>query len=103
QVAMPAGQLDVTSDRVRALVDEQFLAWRDLPVQPVPLQGTVNALFRLGTDLVARFPLVPAQVDVVRAELEAEAHAARELLGRTRFPTPEPVALGEPGPGYPLP
>jgi aminoglycoside phosphotransferase (APT) family kinase protein len=35
--------------------------------------------------------------------LEAEAQAALELLGRTRFPTPEPVALGEPGPGYPLP
>src|SRR5262249_31823307 len=25
------------------------------------------------------------------------------LLGRTRFPTPEPVALGKPGAGYPLP
>jgi aminoglycoside phosphotransferase (APT) family kinase protein len=25
------------------------------------------------------------------------------LLGRTRFRTPEPVALGEPGEGYPLP
>ncbi|MDR0342962.1 MAG: phosphotransferase, partial [Nocardiopsaceae bacterium] len=35
--------------------------------------------------------------------LESEARAARELLGRTRFPTPEPVALGEPGAGYPLP
>jgi aminoglycoside phosphotransferase (APT) family kinase protein len=34
---------------------------------------------------------------------ESEAQAARELLGRTRFLTPEPVALGEPGPGYPLP
>ena len=33
----------------------------------------------------------------------SEAQAARELLGRTRFPTPEPVALGEPGAGYPLP
>jgi aminoglycoside phosphotransferase (APT) family kinase protein len=29
--------------------------------------------------------------------------AARELAGRTRFLTPEPVALGEPGAGYPLP
>ncbi len=27
----------------------------------------------------------------------------RELLGRTRFPVPEPVAIGEPGAGYPLP
>src|SRR4029453_5605224 len=35
--------------------------------------------------------------------LEAEARAARELFGRTPFPTPEPVALGRPGPGAPLP
>ncbi len=35
--------------------------------------------------------------------LESEAAAARELVGRTRFPTPEPVAPGEPGAGYPLP
>lgn len=35
--------------------------------------------------------------------LESEAEAARELAGRTRFRTPERVALGEPGAGYPLP
>src|SRR5262249_29050644 len=35
--------------------------------------------------------------------LQAEADAAAELAGRTRFPTPAPVALGEPGSGYPMP
>jgi aminoglycoside phosphotransferase (APT) family kinase protein len=35
--------------------------------------------------------------------VEAEAAAGRELAGRTPFATPEPVALGEPGAGYPLP
>jgi aminoglycoside phosphotransferase (APT) family kinase protein len=35
--------------------------------------------------------------------LESEADAARTLLGHTRFPVPEPVAVGQPGPGYPLP
>jgi aminoglycoside phosphotransferase (APT) family kinase protein len=42
-------------------------------------------------------------VDQARRWLEAEAEAAAELAGRTRFPTPEPIALGEPGEGYPLP
>jgi aminoglycoside phosphotransferase (APT) family kinase protein len=37
------------------------------------------------------------------AALVAEAAAARTLAGKTRFPTPEPVALGQPGPGFPLP
>jgi aminoglycoside phosphotransferase (APT) family kinase protein len=35
--------------------------------------------------------------------LKSETAAARELAGATRFPVPEQVALGEPGPGYPLP
>jgi len=102
-MGMHPGQLDVTEATVRALVDQQFPAWRDLPVRALPSQGTVNDLFRLGEGLVARFPLVPGEVEATRSWLEAEARAARELLGRTRFPTPEPVALGAPGPGYPLP
>jgi len=98
-VSMHPGQLDVAPETVRRLVASQFPRWRELPLRAVQTQGTVNALFRLGDDLVARFPLVAA----TRERLEAEASAARELLGRTRFATPEPVALGEPGPGYPLP
>jgi aminoglycoside phosphotransferase (APT) family kinase protein len=39
----------------------------------------------------------------VRDRLLAEAAAARQLAGRTRFPTPQPVALGEPGVGCPMP
>ena len=53
--------------------------------------------------LAARFPLQPGDVEATRRWLESEADAARELVGRTRFPTPEPVAHGEPGAGYPLP
>ncbi|HEX5908537.1 MAG TPA: phosphotransferase [Propionibacteriaceae bacterium] len=42
-------------------------------------------------------------MDETRRWLESEAEAARELLGRTPFATPEPVAIGEPGAGFPLP
>ena len=100
---MHPDQLTVPVATVRALVDAQFPAWRDLPVTRVAAQGTVNAIFRLGERLAARFPLVPRDVAEARAWLAAEAEAARELAGRTRFRTPEPVALGEPGLGYPLP
>ncbi|MFF0309253.1 aminoglycoside phosphotransferase family protein [Streptosporangium sp. NPDC004379] len=96
-------QLTVSPETVRALVDEQFPRWRDLPVAAVASQGTVNAIFRLGDRFTARFPLRAGQVGPTRRWLESEAEAARELAGRTRFPTPEPVALGEPGAGYPLP
>ena len=96
---MHPGQLDVAPETVRRLVARQFPQWRELPLRAVRTQGTVNALFRLGDDLVARLPLVAA----TREQLEAEAAAAAELHGRTRFATPEPVAIGEPGPGYPMP
>ena len=88
---------------VTELVDQQFPEWREMPVAEVASQGTVNALFRIGGKFVARFPLRPGDVTVTRRWLESEAQAARELSGRTRFRTPEPVALGEPGAGYPLP
>ncbi|MEV0200302.1 aminoglycoside phosphotransferase family protein [Nonomuraea sp. NPDC050691] len=100
---MHADQLTVTPETVRALVDEQFPGWRELPVRRVASQGTVNAIFRIGDELTARFPLQPGDVESIRRGLESEAEAARELAGRTRYPTPEPVALGEPGAGYPLP
>ena len=98
---MHPGQLDVAPETVRRLVARQFPQWRELPILAVRTQGTVNALFRLGDDLVARLPLVPA--GDARGRLEAEAAAAAELHGRTRFATPEPVAIGEPGPDYPMP
>ncbi len=100
---MHAGQLRVSAGAVRALVDEQFPQWQGLPVRRVAAHGTVNAIFRIGDRLAARFPLQPTDADSARRWLESEAEAARELAGRTRFPTPEPVALGEPGAGYPLP
>lgn len=99
---MHPNQLTVTVEMVRDLVDKQFPEWRELSITEVASDGTVNALFGIGDQLVARFPLQPADVEAARRTLEAEARAARELLGRTRFPTPEPIAIGGPGAGYPL-
>jgi aminoglycoside phosphotransferase (APT) family kinase protein len=98
---MHADQLAVPAGTVRALVCDQFPDWAGLPVRAVASDGTVNAIFRIGDRLAARFALRPGQVD--EARLVAEADAARELARNTRFPVPEPVALGRPGHGYPLP
>ena len=102
-VRMHDDQLTVPLETARELVNAQFPQWRDLPVDRVTSQGTVNAIFRIGDRFTARFPLQPRDAQAVRRGLEDEADAARELLGRTRFPTPEPVAIGAPGAGYPLP
>jgi aminoglycoside phosphotransferase (APT) family kinase protein len=100
---MHDGQLAISSGMVRELVDAQFAGWRNLAITAAGSSGTVNAIFRIGDQLAARFPLMPGDAAAVRRGLESEAAAARELAGRTRFATPEPVAVGEPGAGYPLP
>ncbi len=102
-VNMHAGQLAISPGTVRDLVDGQFPGWSSLPIAAVDSPGTVNAIFRIGRQFAARFPLRPGDAGTVRQRLEAEAAAARELAGLTRFPVPEPVAIGEPGAGYPLP
>ncbi len=101
---MHPGQLSVSPVTVRTLVAEQFPQWQHLRIQAVPSVGTVNSIFRIGDQCVARFPLVFDDDEAaVRAQLEHEAAAAGELIGHTRFATPRPIAIGEPGVGYPLP
>jgi aminoglycoside phosphotransferase (APT) family kinase protein len=103
RVDMHPGQLTVPDGTVRELVDEQFPQWRHLAVTAVASEGTVNAIFRIGERLAARFALEPGDAQALWRRLRLEAEACRELAGCTRFPTPEPVAIGAPGTGYPLP
>jgi len=100
---MHAGQVTVAPAAVRALVDSQFPQWQGLPITPVSAGGTVNAIFRIGQELAARFPLQPMDPVRMLERLRSEARATAELVGRTRFPTPAPVAMGRPGEGYPMP
>ncbi|WP_203830211.1 aminoglycoside phosphotransferase family protein [Actinoplanes palleronii] len=100
---MHAGQVDITVETVAALVGSQFPGWRGLPVRPVASGGTVNALFRLGDDVVLRFPLQPSPADAHRQDLLDEQVNAHRLAGRVPAAVPEPLGIGEPGPGYPGP
>jgi aminoglycoside phosphotransferase (APT) family kinase protein len=100
---MHEGQLEVTAELVEGLVKEQFPQWSGLGVRAVPSHGTVNAVFRIGDELTARFPIQPGDPATVRQELEDEADAARRLAAMSPYPTPRPVAIGAPASGYPLP
>jgi aminoglycoside phosphotransferase (APT) family kinase protein len=102
-MAMHQEQLHVDERTVRALIRDQFPQWRGMSVQAMQTAGTVNAIFRIGSDLAARFPLVDQEPDEARRCLTAEADAAREFAEAATVPTAEPVALGAPGHGYPLP
>jgi aminoglycoside phosphotransferase (APT) family kinase protein len=96
---MHADQVDVTVEGVAGLVAEQFPQWRDLPVRAVASDGTVNALFRLGEEIVLRLPLQSAR----RNALIAEQDAARRIAPHVPLEVPTPLAIGEPGGGYPFP
>lgn len=100
---MHPDQLHLGLDTVRALLSDQLPHLAGHRIREVSTPGTVNAVFRIGDGHAARFPLQPGDLAVTRRWLEGEAAAARELHGRTPFPTPEPVAIGDPGHGYPLP
>lgn len=82
---------------------QQFPEWRDRPIRHIQSSGTVNAIYRIGNDLSARFRLRREGAKEVRARLEREARASAALARVSPFPTPEPIALGDPGEGYPMP
>ncbi|MDQ1544595.1 MAG: hypothetical protein QOK08_2233 [Actinomycetota bacterium] len=100
---MHSDQLHVDVNTARRLIGEQFAQWQDRPVSAVATEGTVNAIFRIGDDLCARFPLQGEDADQVRTLLEAQASASTELASCSPFAAPAPVALGNPGHGFPLP
>lgn len=102
-MAMHHNQLHVDEHTVRRLINDQFPQWRELPVDALSTTGTVNAIFRIGPDLAARFPLQDQDPADARSWLAAESDAGREFSEASTVPSPLPVALGEPGEGYPLP
>ncbi|CAN5446234.1 aminoglycoside phosphotransferase family protein [soil metagenome] len=94
---MHDNEIPIDDADVRRLINEQFPEWSNLTIERLHSEGTVNVIFRIGPSLAARFPLQPGQS---RSALETEAVAAQELSEHTTFPTPLPVAIGEPGIGY---
>ncbi len=96
-------EIPITDQTARRLLRSQFPRWADRPVRRVRSSGTVNAIFKVGDDLTARFPLRPRPTSGDRETLETEAQASAEFARHSPFPSPLPVAIGEPGPGYPLP
>ncbi|WBB64571.1 aminoglycoside phosphotransferase family protein [Streptomyces sp. WMMC500] len=96
---MHADEAEIDAGLVRRLLAAQFPRWAALPLERVASGGTVNAVFRLGDELAVRMPLTAAGAKDVDLEY---AHLPR-LAPRLPLPVPEPVAMGEPGEGYPWP
>jgi aminoglycoside phosphotransferase (APT) family kinase protein len=93
---MHADEFDTDVGLVRRLLAEQFPQWADLPISPVDSAGTVNALYRLGPDMVARLPRVAEWADV-----EREFRWLPKLAPCLPLAVPLPLAKGSPGESYP--
>ena len=95
---MHEDEFDVTEVVVHGLIRRQFpeLARKDLPLRPVPSTGTVNALYRLGDELVVRLPRTARWHDV-----EREACWLRTVASRLPVAVPEVVATGAADDTYP--
>ncbi|OXM42897.1 aminoglycoside phosphotransferase family protein [Amycolatopsis alba] len=89
----------IDENLVRALIAAQFPRWDGAPVERWPSGGTVNAMFRLGDDMVVRLPLVASGAKDVALEQRWLPRIA------PRLPTsvPEVLGAGQPGEGYPWP
>ncbi|MFI6157553.1 aminoglycoside phosphotransferase family protein [Kitasatospora sp. NPDC051170] len=96
---MHPDQVDIDEALVRRLVADQFPEWAALPVERVASNGTTNAMFRLGEELVVRLPLIPSAA----GDIAKEQRWLPFLAPRLTVPVPEPLGVGVPGDGYPLP
>jgi aminoglycoside phosphotransferase (APT) family kinase protein len=81
----------------RALIDESFPELDGRALRRVHTAGTVNSIIRVGDDLVARFPLLPAS----RSDLAAEAAAMAALAEACPFPSPQPYGVADVRDSYP--
>jgi aminoglycoside phosphotransferase (APT) family kinase protein len=96
---MHPGMHPIDEDLVRRLIAGQFPQWAGLAVERWPSGGTVNAMYRLGEDMVVRLPLVPGRAGDVPAERVWLPRLAAHLPARI----PEVLGAGEPAAGYPGP
>jgi len=94
---MHADELHTDVALVRRLLAAQFPEWAALPIERISSSGTVNALYRLGDDMVVRLPRMDWGVGAVDRELRWLPKLAPHLP----VPISEPLAKGSPGEGYP--
>ncbi|NLS78459.1 MAG: aminoglycoside phosphotransferase family protein [Chloroflexi bacterium] len=96
-VRMHADEIDTDETLVARLLAAQFPQWAGLPIRRVPSSGTDNALYRLGEGLVARLP----RIHWAAGQVDKDHHWLPRIAPHLPLAIPAPLAVGEPGAGYP--
>ncbi|WP_341956981.1 phosphotransferase [Microbacterium sp. LWH13-1.2] len=94
---MHEGELELTDETAGRLIARRFPEFALMPLRRVPTAGTVNAIFRIGDDLAARFPLTGE----TEAALTAEADAMSAFAAVCPVAAPRPVGIATASPDYP--
>ena len=94
---MHADEVATDPAMVRRLLEAQFPEWAELPIERVQSAGTDNAIYRLGDDLAVRMPRIPSAT----SQVDKEARWLPVLAPHLPLAVPVPLAVGEPGEGYP--
>jgi aminoglycoside phosphotransferase (APT) family kinase protein len=94
---MHADELSTDVPLVRRLLEGQFPQWAARPIERVSSSGTVNALYRLGDDLVVRLP----RIDWATGAVERELRWLPKLAPLLPVEIPVPLAQGASADGYP--
>jgi aminoglycoside phosphotransferase (APT) family kinase protein len=89
--------LSITSQLVRALIEQQFPQWARLPIVPVEPGGWDNRTFRLGDAMAVRLPSAECYAE----QVEKEQRWLPWLAPQLPLVVPTPLAVGKPGAGYP--
>ncbi len=96
---MHEDEVDLDAALVERLLAAQLSHLAHLPLAIVEPWGTDNAIWRLGDELVVRLP----RIGWAAGQIAREATWLPQLAPLLPVAVPEPVAVGEPGCGYPFP
>jgi aminoglycoside phosphotransferase (APT) family kinase protein len=96
-IRMHDDEVEVSEDLVHGLLLSQMPRLAGLGLTKVEPWGTDNAIWRLGDDLTIRLPRIHWAAGQPAFEAEWLPRLATYLPVRI----PEPIAIGEPGDGYP--
>ncbi len=87
----------IDSTLAGSLIATQFPLWKNLSIRPVKHGGWDNKTFHLGMDMTIRMPTTREYA----LQVEKEQKWLPKLAPFLPLSIPQPVAIGEPGHGYP--
>jgi aminoglycoside phosphotransferase (APT) family kinase protein len=102
QAKMHADEVHIDHALAKRLVARQFPAWSNLQLRRVQSRGTVNAIFRLGDELVVRLPRTASWARTIEA-IQTHDTWLRDARAGLPLSIPEPVDVAPASDDFPFP